>query len=406
MKQYPRVLKAIFDRPWALEPATLALMAELMRMRSDGIVLSSEEITTRVEAAQNGDRLGPQASGGVAVIPVYGVISQRVSILSDFSGGTSLDQLRGDLNAALQDPEVNAIILDVDSPGGSVDGLPEMAAELRAARGGTKPIVAVANTLAASAAYWLASQVDELVVTPSGQVGSIGVLAVHEEFSRQNDAQGVTVTLFSSDPRKVEGNEWEPLTEEARATIQSQIDAFYAMFTKDVARGRNVTAGKVAADFGGGRVLLASEALKAGMVDRVDTLDATIRRLSARRGARARQQAVEGAPELVAGASPSIEIDSGTAPALPDIEQLPEPVAAEVWDITPAPAPELEEPATAALADPVVSPTRPPAARSAWAAKLTKETQSNGSEGSQHSALGGRASRLRRGDRRSGRGAR
>ena len=175
----------------------------------------------------------------------------------------------------------------MDSPGGSVDGLPEMAAELRAARGGTKPIVAVANTLAASAAYWLASSVDELVVTPSGQVGSIGVLAVHEEFSRQNDAQGVTVTLFSSDPRKVEGNEWEPLTEEARATIQSQIDAFYAMFTKDVARGRNVTAGKVAADFGGGRVLLASEALKAGMVDRVDTLDATVRRLSARPGARA-----------------------------------------------------------------------------------------------------------------------
>jgi signal peptide peptidase SppA len=199
---------------------------------------------------------------------------------------------------------VSAVVLDIDSPGGTVAGVTELAAEIRAARGGSKPIVAAANTLAASAAYWLASQADEVVVSPSGSVGSIGVYAVHQEVSRMLDEMGVGTTIISAGPHKTEGNEFEPLTDEARADIQSRVDVSYASFVADVAAGRGVTAEQVEADFGGGRVLTARKAQSAGMVDRVETLAQTVARLGTAGGRRRALAADVTGPELVAGEEP------------------------------------------------------------------------------------------------------
>jgi signal peptide peptidase SppA len=287
-RSYAHVTKALTERAWAVQPQVLSYMVELVRFRSDGGLLSADEIEQRLAAAkaQNGERIGGAQAGSVAVIPMYGLITQRATMMSDFSGGTSIDELRSLLRTALADPTVTAVVFDVDSPGGSVDGVPEFAAELRSARAGSKPVIAQVNTLAASAAYWLASSCSEIVCTPSGEVGSIGVFAAHEDLSKAAEMEGVKTTLVSAGPYKTEGNPFEPLTDEARAAIQDQVDAFYGMFVGDVARGRGVGADVVTSSYGQGRTLLASKARSAGMVDRIDTLEATIRRLQPPKAAR------------------------------------------------------------------------------------------------------------------------
>jgi len=287
-RSYQHVADRVFDRPWAVSggpagnhPEMLMLMADIVRMRQSGRRFGVEELTDRIAAVkgQQGDRLGGATVGTVAVIPMYGLISQRTTLMSDMSGGTSVDELRGALRDALADPKVKAVVFDISSPGGSVDGIPEFAAELRAARRGSKPIVGQVNTLAASAAYWLAAQMTELAVTPSGEVGSIGVYAMHEDVSRAEEMAGVKTSLISAGPFKTEGNQFEPLNPEARDAIQGQVDDFYAMFLADVAKGRKTSVDAVAQGYGGGRTLLAKAALAAGMVDAIATLDQTVARL-------------------------------------------------------------------------------------------------------------------------------
>lgn len=296
--KYQHIERFVTERPWAILPSMLATIVELVRFRAAGGLLTPEEITARVGAAQNGPRAGGGQSAGVAVIAVYGPISQRMSMMSEMSGGTSTEKLTDTFRAALADPAVDAIVFEVDSPGGTVDGIPELAAEIRAARGG-KPIVAQVNTMAASAAYWLASACDEIVATPSGVVGSIGVFTAHNDLSAAAEMEGVKTTLISAGKYKTEGNPWEPLGEEAQANLQDQVNQFYGMFVADVAKGRGVPVDTVRGGYGEGRVLLAKQAMSAGMVDRVDTLDNTVRRV-ARQAIAARNQASIAAldPEL------------------------------------------------------------------------------------------------------------
>jgi signal peptide peptidase SppA len=144
---------------------------------------------------------------------------------------------------------------------------------------GDKPIVAVANSMAASAAFWIASAADQVSVTPSGQVGSIGVFAAHEDISGRLEAEGINVTLVHAGKFKVEGNPFEPLTEEAEAHIQGRVDATFQKFIGAVAAGRGITAATVEKDFGQGRLVDADEALAAGMVDRIETLEQAIDRM-------------------------------------------------------------------------------------------------------------------------------
>jgi signal peptide peptidase SppA len=277
--KYWHILKAVCEQPWALQPATLAIIVDLVRFRAEGGVLDEEEIRARIGSARNGPRSGGGTQDQVAVIPVYGVLSQRQNLIGASSGGASVEGLTADFRAMLAEPSVGAIVFDIDSPGGAVDGIPELGDEIRAARGG-KPIIGVTNTLAASAAYWLAAQCDELVCTPSGQVGSVGVYAVHQDFSVAMDKAGVATTYISAGEFKTEGNEFEPLTDEAHAALQDMVDQYYAMFVGAVAKGRGVPIDTVKSDYGKGRVLTAKRALSAGMIDRIDTLDATIARLS------------------------------------------------------------------------------------------------------------------------------
>jgi signal peptide peptidase SppA len=263
--------------PWAILPEKLSAILAVLELREAGERPSAEEVQAMLGAAS--DRQSARGGGGVAVIPILGTISQRADLLTESSGGVSTEKVTRLFRQAMAEPSVGSILLDIDSPGGSVFGVQELADEMAAARG-RKPVVAVANSLMASAAYWLGSQADELVVTPSGEVGSIGVLAVHQDASAAHEREGITTSLVTAGKYKAEGNPFEPLGAEARSAIQARVDEYYGAFTRSVARGRGTSVQAVRSGFGEGRVVGAREAVRLGMADRVDTLDNTLARLA------------------------------------------------------------------------------------------------------------------------------
>jgi signal peptide peptidase SppA len=263
--KHERFLSWCLATPWALMPERMAAYAVVLANRA-------ADLPGSPEAAAPGRRASTR-SGGIAVIPVYGTIVQRASQLDMCEGGTSTQSISHALADANADDSVAQILLDIDSPGGSVYGVQELAAEIAAS---TKPVVALANSLAASAAYWIGSAAGEFHVSPGGEVGSIGVWTAHQDVSKALEDAGVKVTLISAGEFKVEGNPYEPLSADAQAFMQSRIDDYYAAFTKGVAKGRNVSVSDVRSNMGKGRVFGADQALSAGMVDSVSTLDQVI----------------------------------------------------------------------------------------------------------------------------------
>jgi signal peptide peptidase SppA len=215
-------------------------------------------------------------SGAIAVIPVHGAIVQRASQINICDGGTSTQQISAALADASADDTVSQILLDIDSPGGSVYGVQELAAEIQQAK---KPVIAVANSLAASAAYWIGCAATEFYVTPGGEVGSIGVWQAHQDWSKAMEEEGVSITLISAGKFKVEGNPYQPLDAEAQSFMQSRVDDYYAAFTKGVAKGRKVGIDQVRNGMGQGRVLGADQAMSERMVDGIATFDDVVAKM-------------------------------------------------------------------------------------------------------------------------------
>lgn len=270
--RYHRVLEAIFASPWAILPEKLELIISVVEARSKGFALNPHFEATSRPASRR--------ASSIAVLPLYGTIVQRADIMTDFSGGTSTLAFAQSFRAAMADTSVDAVVIEIDSPGGSVYGVAELAAEIHGARG-TKKIHAIANSLMASAAYWIGSAADDVSGTPGAEIGSIGVYGVHTDESKMLEAEGLAVTLVSAGRFKTEGNSYEPLGAEAKAAMQKRVDQYYDMFIKDVARNRGVSQTAVREGYGQGRVLGAAGALKAGIIDRVETLDQMLGRLGA-----------------------------------------------------------------------------------------------------------------------------
>ena len=268
--------------PWALRRDVLARYLQVMATwlgRQPGAA-DEPQMTDRIQAfeARRQEANARVGGGGIAVIPVLGTITQRAGIMTEWCGGTSTQQVSSALAEALADNTVSQILLEFDSPGGSVFGVAELADEIRNATR-NKPVIGIANSLSASAGYWLLSQCSQSYVTPGGEVGSIGVWMAHEDWSQALAQSGVATTLITAGKYKVEGNPYEPLGEEAKAFMQSRVDDYYEAFVRAVARGRGVGVQQVRDNMGQGRVLGAEAAKAAGMVDDVLPMADLIRRL-------------------------------------------------------------------------------------------------------------------------------
>lgn len=284
---YPKLLRAISNTPWAIDPEKGRAILDMLAFRTAGGQFSRAEINERIgqnDAGVAAATVRPEsgsapAGGNIAVIGIHGVIDHRAGMMTDMSGMTSTERVSALFREAVADDTVSKIVFDVDSPGGNVFGVEELADLIDDARG-IKPMTAVANATAASAAYWIASQADEIVLTPSGEVGSIGVWTAHEEYSKMMEEGGVGVELVSAGQYKTEGNPFEPLSDDARGYMKRRVDQYYESFVSAVARGRSVSIDEVKGGFGQGRVVGAQDALAAGMVDRIESLDDALRRLS------------------------------------------------------------------------------------------------------------------------------
>ena len=330
-RTYERLIRFVCEQPWAILPSTLALMQSLLRMRAAGFKFTAEEIAERIGAPEA--RTGPtaQGEGGIAVVPVWGVIGHRANELRDISSrvGTSTEMLGAQVDSLVADPNVTAIVLDINSPGGGVFGVAEVAERIRSGAK-KKPIVAVANALAASGGFWIASAASEVVVTPSGLVGAIGVFSIHEDHSKELAEAGIDVTLIKAGKFKAEDNPFGALSDEAKAAIQERVDAYYALFTRDVAKGRGVAIEAVRNGFGEGRVVDAKQAVKLGMADRVATMDDVISDLVAGKVATSSRAAAEDELEpMSAEHQPEIAADTQKP------NEMPAEIAAAVATETP-----------------------------------------------------------------------
>lgn len=264
--------------PWALQREVLAAYAAVLARKyaapaamDDGDVVAGP---VAARAAPAGQR-----QGAIAVVPLQGTVMQRAGMMEMCGGGTSVQTFTAAFRQALADETVGQILIEIDSPGGSVYGVGELFAEIYQARD-VKPVVAIANSLAASAAYWIGAAASEFYVTPGGEVGSIGVWQAHEDWSKALEEAGVKTTLISAGKFKTEGNPYQPLDADAQAFMQSRVDDYYAAFTKAVAKGRGVPVDSVRNGMGQGRVLGADAALAANMVDGIATFDDVVKRMS------------------------------------------------------------------------------------------------------------------------------
>lgn len=317
-----RLLAEIYNTVWALEPTMHARMIEVVERWATGVTLSPAQIEAAIAGGQQRAAARPGTAAGdgaVAVLPVYGILTHR-TYAADAAVSTQLtstERLAQSIRGAIANPDIKALVLDVDSPGGSVFGVQELGDTIYSLRG-EKPIIAVANNMAASGGYWIASQADELVVTPSGWVGSIGAMAVHTDNSAKYEAAGVKKTYITAGKYKAEGHDAGPLADESMQHMQGQVNAYYQAFVKAVARGRGVPIDTARGDaFGQGRMVLARGAVEAGMANRMATLDDVVTQL-----ARSRPRAAAGGASAsrlpVATATAQLAVLQASAPpALP-----------------------------------------------------------------------------------------
>ncbi len=276
LTDYRLMLHQICRSPWMMHEEKLTGMVDLLAALASGAQL-------REDISQNIHRSAPRNTGAVAVFPVHGFIQQRPDFFTRIFGGFVIEEFLPAFRAAVSDPDITSIVLDIDSPGGSVFGLDELSKEIFAARS-EKKIVAVANPFAASAAVYIGASATEFIVAPSGQAGSIGTIIVHVEMSKALDEAGIQVNMIRSPEAKAAVNSFESLSDEERKHLQAQVDEYYAQFTAAVARGRGVTAAAVKGGFGLGRMMNAKDAVASGLCDRADTLERVLAKLSGRSG--------------------------------------------------------------------------------------------------------------------------
>lgn len=254
----------VASMPWAITPEMLGVISDIARRDNEPIEALEAKLgrplqNTRTVSVRN----------GVAIVPVTGPVFRYANLFTRISGATSLDVLAQDFNAALDDPLVSSIVLNIDSPGGQANGIAEFAAMVR---NSSKPVTAYVDGSAASAAYWIAAAAGDVVMSKTALVGSIGAVITVDPKSREGQLEIVS----SQSPNKRP----DLTTDAGRAQIQRMIDALAQVFIEDVAAYRGVSVETVLSDFGQGDVFIGAAAVERGMADRIGTLEEVIAELS------------------------------------------------------------------------------------------------------------------------------
>lgn len=290
-RTYPHLADRLLNTPLLLHPQKLdAIIAGLggRLLGVDGLQIDAAELTARAAlpaemfTTRRGERTerGYRVVDGVAVISAMGGLVHRTKLAADSSLLIGYNDLAADVEDALGKSDVHAIALVMDSPGGEVAGAFELADRIYAARG-RKPMVAVADGMAASAAYLAASAADEVVLTPTSYVGSIGVVMRHVDFSRALANDGITVSHIFAGEHKIDGNPYQPLPDAVRAALQADIEGLYQMFVQAVAKHRGMDEQAVRDTRAG--VYRGVAAVAARLADRIGTVDAVVAELATRR---------------------------------------------------------------------------------------------------------------------------
>ncbi len=266
-RKYNSILAAVTASTWAILPEKLDQIAALLSLRASGGRLTKAEVRSRIGPPR---KQPDQAQGQVALLNVFGVLSQRVDLMAETSGGTSTERVQLAFRDAMNNQAVKAIVLNIDSPGGRVEGVQELAETIYQHRG-TKPVIGIANSGAHSGGYWILAACDEVVAAPSASVGSVGVYTIHIDDTAALEQAGITKTVIRAGKHKAAHE--LPLDEATQAKVQAVIDERYAIFIAALAKYRGVTEAKVKSSFGEGLSLLAPAALAAGMIDRIATLE-------------------------------------------------------------------------------------------------------------------------------------
>lgn len=265
MSEHPRIMEAICAEPWAITESALRQIAAIAQGSSDMHAVALK----RAERLQNSERAGVR--DGIAVIDVTGPVFRYANLFTEMSGATALGVLARDLQAAVDDPSVRAILLNMDTPGGQAAGIAEFSAAVRSAND-RKPVWAYVGDMAASAGYWMATGASRIVSSRTGSVGSVGALLTVDIRKDENRVEIVS----SQSPSK----RADVTTDAGRAQVQQWVDALAGVFIADVAKHRGTTEAAVLETYGQGGMVFAPDALKVGMVDAIGTFESTLAEMS------------------------------------------------------------------------------------------------------------------------------
>lgn len=304
----------VLNAPWAIEPAKLLEIQGIYEthLRGDKIDISAVEAS--IGRPLDNKKTTYQVVDGVALLPIEGVMAKKMNLFAQISGGTSTQIIRNQLTEAINDPTVHSVILTIDTPGGTVDGTQMLADAIRSA-GAIKPVVSFASGCMCSAGYWAGSAAKKIYISDlTTAVGSIGVVTSHVDVSRAEEARGVKTTEITAGKYKRIASQYGPLTADGLSSIQEQLNYIYSIFVDSVAENRGVSSEKVLADMADGRVFVGQQAIDAGLVDGVSTLDALISQLNADR------MKSPAKPSQRAGAAQSSNHKQGNT--MPTAEQL------------------------------------------------------------------------------------
>lgn len=270
----------ILTSPWAIVPEKLREIQTVYRIHMKGEKINIRDIKAKVKAAvlQEDEAKGYQTKDGIAIINVTDVITKNKTFFSFFFGGTSSAEVKVVFQNALADPDVKAILLYIDSPGGTVDGTQELADYVYENKG-DKPLYAFSDGFIASAAYWIGAAADKIwISSDTVEVGSIGVIATHLDQSKFDEMIGAKVTEITAGRYKRIASSHKPLSEEGKTYLQDQVDHIYSVFVEDLARmrGRSVDQILTMAD---GKIFIGQQAVEIGLVDGVATYENVIEQL-------------------------------------------------------------------------------------------------------------------------------